>query len=208
MQHSCASNQRTNYLSSEYYQSTFPGHQMPDEQPTMVGCHVIFQYKPQPGFWTSRTKRIGFFLIDACCEFSTSRPRCPLLIFETWWLCEFLFWVVLCFFVFLWNNPQKLCRKVVATRKTETFGCTFPVFLNRVSRTDNILNSALYSTYNSQLIYNQFDSSYRHLWLSSDFAIWFLTCTSCISHDSTFEQVEAIQLEPPKNSLPIANSYL
>ncbi|KAJ5168337.1 uncharacterized protein N7482_003931 [Penicillium canariense] len=37
---------RTNYLPPEYHQPPFPGHQLPEGQPMMVGYHPNFQYKP------------------------------------------------------------------------------------------------------------------------------------------------------------------
>jgi hypothetical protein len=37
---------RTNYMPPEYHQPPFPGHQLPDGQPMMVGYHPNFQYKP------------------------------------------------------------------------------------------------------------------------------------------------------------------
>lgn len=39
-------NPRTNYMPPEYHQPQFPGHQLPDGQPMMVGYHPNFhQYK-------------------------------------------------------------------------------------------------------------------------------------------------------------------
>ncbi|KAJ5190740.1 Zinc finger C2H2 [Penicillium cinerascens] len=37
---------RTNYMPPEYHQQPFPGHQLPEGQPMMVGYHPNFQYKP------------------------------------------------------------------------------------------------------------------------------------------------------------------
>jgi hypothetical protein len=37
---------RANYMPPEYHQPPFPGHQIPEGQPMMVGYHPNFQYKP------------------------------------------------------------------------------------------------------------------------------------------------------------------